>query len=122
MRCCSQFDDYIVLQTVTNSLDSELALFDQILSPAQLSADSQTESSSGPSILTESVKNAYSKCEDMVDFGPVYRCLHIHSVLRERAEFERYYCSQRRKQWQLSLSLSPKEQVLVLNLLSKIFN
>lgn len=53
----------------------------------------------------------YSKVEDLVDFGPVYRCLHIHSVLNERAEFERHYCTQRRKQCQLILSLSPNQQV-----------
>lgn len=51
------------------------------------------------------------RTEDLVDFGPVYRCLHIHSVLNERAEFERHYCAQRRKQCQLSLSLTPNQQV-----------
>ncbi|CAH8486751.1 unnamed protein product [Schistosoma turkestanicum] len=57
----------------------------------------------------------FSKVEDLVDFGPVYRCLHIHSVLNERAEFERHYCAQRRKQCQLILSLSPNQQVEMRN-------
>ncbi|THD20711.1 Exocyst complex component [Fasciola hepatica] len=55
------------------------------------------------------------RTEDLVDFGPVYRCLHIHSVLHERAEFERHYCAQRRKQCQLSLSLTPNQQANLRN-------
>jgi hypothetical protein len=33
-----------------------------------------------------------------VDFSPVYRCLHIYTVLGERDEFEKYYRKQRRQQ------------------------
>ena len=43
--------------------------------------------------------------EDLVDFSPVYRCLHIYTVLGERDEFEKYYRKQRRQQ--ASLTLQP---------------
>ncbi|KAG1678663.1 Exocyst complex component 6B [Nymphon striatum] len=36
--------------------------------------------------------------QDLVDFSPVYRCLHIYSVLGSRDTFETYYRSQRKKQ------------------------
>ena len=29
--------------------------------------------------------------QDLVDFSPVYRCLHIYTVLGERDTFEKYY-------------------------------
>nr|CDS31219.1 exocyst complex component 6b [Hymenolepis microstoma] len=48
--------------------------------------------------------------ENLINFGPIYRCLHIHSVSGERSEFEHYYFTQRRKQCQLILSLSPSQQ------------
>ncbi|VDD76357.1 unnamed protein product [Mesocestoides corti] len=48
--------------------------------------------------------------EALINFGPIYRCLHIHSVSGERSEFEQYYFTQRRKQCQLILSLSPSQQ------------
>ena len=35
--------------------------------------------------------------EDWVDFSPVYRCLHIRTVLGERDDFEKYYRKQRRQ-------------------------
>ena len=41
--------------------------------------------------------------EDLVDFSPVYRCLHIYTVLGERDEFEKYYRKQRRQQATLTL-------------------
>uniref|UniRef100_A0A8C8RZ05 Exocyst complex component n=1 Tax=Pelusios castaneus TaxID=367368 RepID=A0A8C8RZ05_9SAUR len=40
---------------------------------------------------------------DLVDFSPVYRCLHIYSVLGARETFENYYRKQRRKQARLVL-------------------
>ncbi|XP_065354074.1 exocyst complex component 6B isoform X3 [Cloeon dipterum] len=36
--------------------------------------------------------------QDMIDFSPVYRCLHIYSVLGLRDTFEDYYRKQRKKQ------------------------
>ena len=42
--------------------------------------------------------------QDLVDFSPVYRCLHIYSVLGGKETFETYYRKQRRKQARLSLS------------------
>lgn len=41
--------------------------------------------------------------QDLVDFSPVYRCLHIHTVLQEREEFEKYYRKQRSQQANLAL-------------------
>ncbi|XP_053314068.1 exocyst complex component 6B isoform X2 [Spea bombifrons] len=41
--------------------------------------------------------------QDLVDFSPVYRCLHIYSVLGSREIFENYYRKQRRKQARLVL-------------------
>ncbi|XP_039403812.1 exocyst complex component 6 isoform X8 [Mauremys reevesii] len=40
---------------------------------------------------------------DLVDFSPVYRCLHIYSVLGDGETFENYYRKQRRKQARLVL-------------------
>ena len=41
--------------------------------------------------------------QDLVDFSPVYKCLHIYTVLGEREEFEKYYRKQRRQQATLTL-------------------
>ncbi|XP_071982494.1 exocyst complex component 6B isoform X2 [Engystomops pustulosus] len=41
--------------------------------------------------------------QDLVDFSPVYRCLHIYTVLGSREIFENYYRKQRRKQARLVL-------------------
>ena len=41
--------------------------------------------------------------QDLVDFSPVYRCLHIYTVLGERETFEKYYRKQRRQQSSLTL-------------------
>ncbi|XP_075468888.1 exocyst complex component 6 isoform X2 [Ascaphus truei] len=41
--------------------------------------------------------------QDLVDFSPVYRCLHIYSVLGDKEIFENYYRKQRRKQARLVL-------------------
>ncbi|KAL7061945.1 hypothetical protein AAHC03_01994 [Spirometra sp. Aus1] len=59
--------------------------------------------------------HAKTNIEDVVNFGPVYRCLHIYAVAGERAEFEHYYFTQRKKQCQLILSLSPSQQASLRN-------
>ncbi|CAI9537504.1 unnamed protein product [Staurois parvus] len=41
--------------------------------------------------------------QDLVDFTPVYRCLHIYSVLGDKEVFENYYRKQRKKQARLVL-------------------
>uniref|UniRef100_A0A8D2KS33 Exocyst complex component n=1 Tax=Varanus komodoensis TaxID=61221 RepID=A0A8D2KS33_VARKO len=59
--------------------------------------------------LKINVKNPLSRedhvpgAQDLVDFSPVYRCLHIYSVLGARETFENYYRKQRRKQARLVL-------------------
>ena len=40
---------------------------------------------------------------DLVDFSPVYKCLHIFGLVGARAEFETYYRTQRRRQARLAL-------------------
>uniref|UniRef100_A0A3Q2NV80 Exocyst complex component n=1 Tax=Fundulus heteroclitus TaxID=8078 RepID=A0A3Q2NV80_FUNHE len=42
--------------------------------------------------------------QDLVDFSPVYRCLHIYTVLGDRETFENYYRKQRKKQARLVLA------------------
>ncbi|XP_036903261.1 exocyst complex component 6 isoform X3 [Sturnira hondurensis] len=41
--------------------------------------------------------------QDLVDFSPVYRCLHIYSVLGDEETFQNYYRKQRKKQARLVL-------------------
>ncbi|XP_075390285.1 exocyst complex component 6 isoform X2 [Tenrec ecaudatus] len=41
--------------------------------------------------------------QDLVDFSPVYRCLHIYSALGSEETFENYYRKQRKKQARLVL-------------------
>ncbi|CAH8532728.1 unnamed protein product [Schistosoma rodhaini] len=114
----------VSVNTNTDSLDNELEMLTQIV--ANTSRSCNTNDDHGETEITiktqinvndndKSCNRTYSKVEDLVDFGPVYRCLHIHSVLNERAEFERHYCTQRRKQCQLILSLSPNQQVEMRN-------
>ncbi|VDO60597.1 unnamed protein product [Schistosoma margrebowiei] len=107
------------VNTNTDSLDNELEMLTQIVTNKNHSwitndDHGETEMTIKTQINVNNDDNCcnrtYSKVEDLVDFGPVYRCLHIHSVLNERAEFERHYCTQRRKQCQLILSLSPNQQ------------
>merc|ERR1719309_300716 len=46
---------------------------------------------------------------DLVDFSPVYRCLHIYTVLGERDTYERYYRKQRAQQ--ATLTLQPPNNI-----------
>ncbi|KAF2884289.1 hypothetical protein ILUMI_21881 [Ignelater luminosus] len=41
--------------------------------------------------------------QEMIDFSPIYRCLHISTVLGSRATFETYYRAERTKQARLVL-------------------
>lgn len=41
--------------------------------------------------------------QDLINFAPVYRCLHIYTVLGAREQFETYYRQQRREQARLAL-------------------
>ncbi|XP_069488400.1 exocyst complex component 6B [Ambystoma mexicanum] len=58
---------------------------------------------------------------DLVDFSPVYRCLHIYSVLGARETFENYYRKQRRKQARLVLQ-PPSNMHETLDAYRKYFN
>ena len=40
---------------------------------------------------------------DLVDFSPVYKCLHIFGLLGSRPQFETYYRQQRRQQARIAL-------------------
>uniref|UniRef100_A0A7N8XS44 Exocyst complex component n=1 Tax=Mastacembelus armatus TaxID=205130 RepID=A0A7N8XS44_9TELE len=63
-------------------------------SPKLLKYKKHGNLSNAPAILTS---------QDLVDFSPVYRCLHIYTVLGLRDVFENYYRKQRRKQARLVL-------------------
>uniref|UniRef100_A0A8C5FV66 Exocyst complex component n=1 Tax=Gadus morhua TaxID=8049 RepID=A0A8C5FV66_GADMO len=57
-------------------------------------------------VLVYNTRSTYLKtksAQDLVDFSPVYRCLHIYTVLGLRDVFENYYRKQRRKQARLAL-------------------
>lgn len=41
--------------------------------------------------------------QDMIDFSPIYRCLHIYTVLNDKEYFAKYYQQQRRDQSKLVL-------------------
>ncbi|CAG5125629.1 unnamed protein product, partial [Candidula unifasciata] len=60
----------------------------------------------GPSAESDDTEEELS-AQDLVDFSPVYRCLHIYSVLGDKEKFETYYRSQRWKQARLSLQPPP---------------
>lgn len=51
--------------------------------------------------------------EDRVDFGPVYRCLHIHSVLGDRHEFEKCYRTQRKGQCMILLTKAKQVGLMI---------
>lgn len=51
----------------------------------------------------EEEEDEVSGAQDLVDFSPVYCCLHIYTVLGLRDVFENYYRKQRRKQARLVL-------------------
>uniref|UniRef100_A0A8C3V8K2 Exocyst complex component n=1 Tax=Catharus ustulatus TaxID=91951 RepID=A0A8C3V8K2_CATUS len=57
----------------------------------------------GSSVLRELSLPQVPGAQELVDFSPVYRCLHIYSVLGARETFESYYRKQRRKQARLVL-------------------
>ncbi|XP_016142839.1 exocyst complex component 6-like [Sinocyclocheilus grahami] len=59
-----------------------------------LSAEATDEEEMDEEVLT---------AQDLVDFSPVYRCLHIYTVLGDRETFENYYRKQRKKQARLVL-------------------
>jgi len=62
------------------------------------------ESDSLPTAVLDSEEDL--SAQDLIDFSPVYRCLHIHSVLNAKEEFETYYRKQRRQQARLVLQSS----------------
>lgn len=52
--------------------------------------------------------------QDLMDFSPVYRCMHIYTVLREGETFKAYYRQQRKQQARLVLQ-SPINMVDIIN-------
>ncbi|XP_068114279.1 exocyst complex component 6 isoform X3 [Hyperolius riggenbachi] len=51
----------------------------------------------------EELEEEVLSVQDLVDFTPVYRCLHIYTVLGDKEVFENYYRKQRKKQARLVL-------------------
>ncbi|XP_053548393.1 exocyst complex component 6 isoform X2 [Bombina bombina] len=64
---------------------------------------SEEESKTKPKYEDEDSEEEVLTVQDLVDFSPVYRCLHIYSVLGDKEIFESYYRKQRRKQARLVL-------------------
>uniref|UniRef100_A0A8C1NLQ8 Exocyst complex component n=1 Tax=Cyprinus carpio TaxID=7962 RepID=A0A8C1NLQ8_CYPCA len=62
-----------------------------------------SEKDSGILDVEDEEENEIPGAQDLVDFSPVYRCLHIYTVLGARDTFENYYRKQRRKQARLVL-------------------
>ncbi|XP_077157470.1 exocyst complex component 6B isoform X2 [Paroedura picta] len=62
-----------------------------------------SEQDSGILDIEEEEEEEVPGAQELVDFSPVYRCLHIYSVLGARDTFEHYYRKQRRKQARLVL-------------------
>lgn len=58
--------------------------------------------------------------QDLVDFSPLYRCLHIFTVLGEKQTFESYYRKQRQEQ--SILVLQPSTNMVIFMLLLQIAN
>ncbi|XP_061107978.1 exocyst complex component 6B isoform X3 [Conger conger] len=77
-----------------------------VLNPAQRQSDGAGVSCSvappGGLMVYVSVRQVPG-AQDLVDFSPVYRCLHIYTGLGARDTFESYYRKQRRKQARLVL-------------------
>ncbi|XP_034174086.1 exocyst complex component Sec15 isoform X2 [Osmia lignaria lignaria] len=56
--------------------------------------------------VTNSLSNECEEelsAQDLMDFSPVYRCMHIYTVLREGETFKAYYRQQRKQQGRLVL-------------------
>ncbi|EDV20759.1 uncharacterized protein TRIADDRAFT_60734 [Trichoplax adhaerens] len=67
----------------------------------------ETETHSSLNIVhdkaTENSEEEEKSVQDLVDFSPLYRCLHTHTVLGSREYFEMYYREQRENQARLVL-------------------
>ncbi|XP_061524724.1 exocyst complex component 6B isoform X1 [Phycodurus eques] len=63
----------------------------------------QSNGQAGRLEVDEEEADQVTGAQDLVDFSPVYRCLHIYTVLGLRDVFENYYRKQRRKQARLVL-------------------
>ena len=66
------------------------------------SAD-DTESANTESDTANTTSEEELSATDLVDFSPVYRCLHIFGCLGAREQFETYYRQQRQQQAKLAL-------------------
>lgn len=53
--------------------------------------------------VIEEITEDELSAQEMIDFSPVYRCLHIYTVLGSRGTFESYYRAQRSSQAALVL-------------------
>ncbi|XP_075072247.1 exocyst complex component 6 isoform X3 [Mixophyes fleayi] len=68
-----------------------------------VSEDEDGIKSQNQTLQDEDQEEEVQSVQDLVDFTPVYRCLHIYSVLGDKEIFENYYRKQRRKQARLVL-------------------
>ncbi|KAL0970635.1 hypothetical protein UPYG_G00244860 [Umbra pygmaea] len=67
------------------------------------SSSPMSEQDSGILDVDDEDEDEVPGAQELVDFSPVYCCLHIYTVLGAREEFENYYRKQRRKQARLVL-------------------
>ncbi|XP_016838806.1 exocyst complex component 6B isoform X1 [Nasonia vitripennis] len=56
-----------------------------------------------PQTTTSTSEEEEMSAQDLMDFSPVYRCMHIYTVLREGEDFKAYYRQQRQQQARLVL-------------------
>ena len=72
---------------------------EQLENEAEIIGRRKKRMNSTPSIEGEEELSA----QDLMDFSPVYRCMHIYTVLREGETFKAYYRQQRQQQARLVL-------------------
>lgn len=56
-----------------------------------------------PQTASSTSEEEEMSAQDLMDFSPVYRCMHIYTVLREGEDFKAYYRQQRQQQARLVL-------------------
>ncbi|XP_046742540.1 exocyst complex component 6 isoform X2 [Diprion similis] len=76
---------------------------EQLVSEAEIiGRKKKRQATPQPNILAGDTEEELS-AQDLMDFSPVYRCMHIYTVLRESDTFKAYYRQQRKQQARLVL-------------------
>lgn len=87
---------YIIyhLQSFRYQTAEQLSIEAEIIGKKKRRSHTNNQSSEGEEELS---------AQDLMDFSPVYRCMHIYTVLREGETFKTYYRQQRKQQARLVL-------------------